>query len=114
MKWTKDHRLRKRWQFQEVQRRGSRKRASCFLVLYVPSSNNQSRIGITVSKKVGNAVVRNHIKRWMREAARKEFHNLRGFWDIVLIAFPQAKNSNFSAIQEELRSTFLFLSKKLQ
>lgn len=130
MKWTKNHRLRKRWQFQQVQQRGSKKRVSCFLVLYLPSEKNksrnqsiahhcsqkvvQSRIGITVSKKVGNAVVRNQVKRWIREAARREYSHLNQAWDIVIIAFPRSKKAGFFTLQKELRTVFLFLSEKSQ
>jgi ribonuclease P protein component len=114
MKWTKNHRLRKRWQFQNVQQRGSRKRASCFLVLYLPSSENQSRVGITVSKKVGNAVVRNRVKRWIREAARMEYPILKGFWDIVVIAYPQSKSSSLVQIKLDIHAVFQFLSRKSQ
>jgi len=114
MKWTKDHRLRKRWQFQEVQQRGSRRRASCFLVLYQKSSVARNRFGITVSKKVGNAVVRNKVKRWIREAIRNKYDILYGNWDMVIIAYPQAKSAGFSTFQYELHKIFSFLSKKLQ
>ena len=112
MIWTKNHRLRKRWQFQKVQQRGSRKRASCFLVLYLPSAEKQSRIGITVSKKVGNAVVRNRVKRWIREAARMEYSLLKGIWDIVVIAYPQAKSSSIDQIKLDIRVVFQYLSRK--
>lgn len=129
MKWTKNHRLRKRWQFQKVQQRGSKKRVSCFLVLYLPSSKNkarnesiancsqkvvQSRVGITVSKKVGNAVVRNQVKRWLREAARREYSLLNQAWDIVIIASPRSKTAGLVTLQKELRTVFLFLSEKSQ
>ena len=129
MKWTKNHRLRKRWQFQKVQQRGSKKRVSCFLVLYMPSSKNkarnestaehsqvalQSRIGITVSKKVGNAVVRNQVKRWLREAARREYHLLQQAWDVVIIASHRSKTAGLVTLQKELRTVFLFLSKNSQ
>lgn len=112
-----------------MQQRGSKKRVSCFLVLYLPSSKNksrnesithhsqpvvQSRIGITVSKKVGNAVVRNRVKRWLREAARKEYSLLSHAWDIVIIASPRSKNAGFVTLQKELRTVFLFLSEKSQ
>ena len=114
MRWTKNHRLRKRWQFKEVQQRGSKKRASCFLLLYLPSSGCQSRIGITVSKKVGNAVVRNKVKRHMREATRQEYHLLPTGVDVVLIAYPKAKEASVNLFRRELRRIFLILAKKLQ
>ena len=114
MKWTKAHRLRKRWQFQEVQKRGSRRRASCFLVLYQKNAILGNRFGITVSKKVGNAVVRNKVKRMIREAIRSEFHTLHGNWDLIVIAYPQSKKAPVSTFQTELHKIFSFLSKKLQ
>ena len=114
MKWTKSHRLRKRWQFQEVQQRGSRRRASCFLVLYQKNAISETRFGITVSKKVGNAVVRNRVKRIIREAIRAEYSNVLGNWDMVLIAYPQSKDASLSVFTRELRKIFSFLSKKLQ
>ena len=113
-KWTKKHRLQKRWQFQQVQQRGSKKRASCFLALYIRGASLQSRIGITVSKKVGTAVMRNQVKRWIREASRIEYNVLSHFWDIVIIAYPQAAQSSFEEIHTNIRSLFLFLSKKSQ
>ena len=113
-KWTKSHRIQKRWQFQQVQQRGSKQRASCFLALYLPGSTSQSRIGITVSKKVGNAVMRNQVKRWIRESSRIEYATLKGIWDVVIIAYPTAAQSDFMQLKTSIRSLFIFLSKKSQ
>jgi ribonuclease P protein component len=44
----------------------------------------RSRIGLTVPRALGNAVVRNRIKRRMREAVRKQLHSLEPQWQIVL------------------------------
>ena len=52
-------------------------------------SEEGSRFGITVSRKVGNAVTRNRVKRWLREAIRHERDGLDG-GDVVFIAHPQA------------------------
>ena len=114
MIWPKDYRIRKRTTFQKVQRQGSRKKASCFLALYQKGSASKSRVGITVSKKVGNAVVRSRIKRWIREALRKEYPQLMGVWDVVVIAYPNSIHSSAEQIQKEIRHVFLFLSKKSQ
>ena len=114
MSWPKDYRVRKRITFQEVQRRGSRKRASCFLALYIHGSGTKSRIGITVSKKVGNAVIRNKVKRWIREGLRREYPQLSGIWDVVIIAYPSAAHACAAQLQTDIRNVFLFLSRKSQ
>lgn len=63
-------RLRKRCQFNDVYRMGCKKHTPHFLFLLADSTVLQSRLGITVSKKVGNAVVRNRVKRVIREFFR--------------------------------------------
>ena len=114
MRWTKHHRLRKRWQFLDVQKRGSKKRASCFLLLSLPSMESQSRIGITVSKKVGHAVIRNRVKRIFREAIRHEYKRLTKSLDIVLIAYTNAKNVQLHEVRFELQRIFSYLSQNSQ
>jgi RNase P protein component len=54
-----------------IQGRGQRVHSRRFVFQFVPGDGPESRLGITVSKKVGNAVVRNRIKRWVREAFRR-------------------------------------------
>ena len=111
MKWSKNHRIKKRWHFQEIQKRGNKIRSSCLLVLYKSNMVAQSRIGITVSKKVGNAVLRNRVKRWIREGARKEYHLLSNPLDLVVIAHPSIIEKGAVLVQKELRNVFCRLQK---
>lgn len=63
-------RLRRRREFLKVQQRGRRLYAGEVLVLALEGAGKRPRIGITVSSKVANAVGRNRVKRWVREAFR--------------------------------------------
>jgi ribonuclease P protein component len=83
-------RLRRRREFVEVQQRGRRLYSGEVLVLALETGAARPRIGITVSSKVGNAVERNRVKRWVREAWRGARAELPAV-DLVVIARPAAK-----------------------
>jgi ribonuclease P protein component len=102
----RSQRLRKRSSFLLVQQHGHRI-AGRTLVLYAMSRRDgmatpAGRLGITVGRRVGNAVIRNRIKRWLRESYRRLAS--RPDVDIVAIAKPTAANSTFQATSLELRS----------
>lgn len=61
-------RLRRRREFLLVQQRGRRVFSGDVLVLALDTGAGRPRIGITVSSKIANAVARNRVKRWVREA----------------------------------------------
>lgn len=65
------------------------------------------RVGLVVSRRVGNAVVRNRVKRWIREAARRSFETLQGSWDLVVIAHTSAAEAGAAVIAAEVETVFL-------
>ncbi len=67
-----------------------------------PNSLETSRVGLSVSKRVGKAVVRNLVKRRLREALRRL--DLRDGWDILLIARKGAGDTDFHTLERSLRS----------
>ncbi len=74
-----------------------------YLVLYLCGNGlGKNRIGISVSKKVGNSVVRHHVKRLIRETCRLHEHELREGYDIVIVARVRAKDSGFFTIENSL------------
>uniref|UniRef100_A0A7C4MTX9 Ribonuclease P protein component n=1 Tax=Desulfatirhabdium butyrativorans TaxID=340467 RepID=A0A7C4MTX9_9BACT len=81
-------RLRKKSEYQLVYERGKRVHNEVFTVHYMSNTCTRSRLGMSVSRKVGGAVVRNRIKRIAREVFRLHRERLfpNGHWDIHLIA----------------------------
>jgi ribonuclease P protein component len=85
MRFPKAARLLRRREFLAVQERGARLHAGAYLVLGLPNGRGVARIGVTVSSRVANAVIRNRVKRWVREAFRAMRPALPAV-DLVVIA----------------------------
>lgn len=84
--FPKNERLLKRPEFQTVLENGKKIVNNYLILVGAPSSSKGiSRMGIIASKKVGNAVARNKVKRRIRESFRLIKHQYIG-WDIVVIA----------------------------
>ncbi len=82
----RSYRLKKNRDFKEVFQQG-KSILNKYMVLYYRKNHLQKlRIGFTVSKKIGGAVVRNRIKRILREAVRKHILEMVSGIDIILIA----------------------------
>lgn len=99
----RSHRLKKNEHFQAVFQRG-RSAANKQFVLYSARQEGQAafRAGISVSKKIGNAVIRNRVKRLIREAvARLETAIPQGL-DLVIIARPGVESMSLDAIEQSL------------
>lgn len=84
-----------------MQQRGRRIYSGELLVLALDSGTPQPRIGITVSSKVGNAVERNRVKRWIREGWRSVVGHLPAV-DVVVIARPAALGAGLAGVQKAL------------
>ncbi|MBN2575382.1 MAG: ribonuclease P protein component [Deltaproteobacteria bacterium] len=100
-------RLRKRSAFVAAQAHGHRRSGRTLVVYAVarnePNAGQLGRLGLTVSRKVGGAVTRNRVKRWVRESYRRLSGDRWTGADIVVIAKPAAAGSSYQAITGELR-----------
>ena len=80
-----------------------------YLVLYArPNREGTNRVGITVSKKLGHAVVRNRARRRLREAYRLQEDAFQSGWDIVVVARHRCVEAKFS----DLCAGYLNLARK--
>ncbi len=97
--------LKKTQDFSFVYQRG-KSYANRTLVLYVfrKKDSDRNRVGISVSKKVGNSVIRHHLTRLVRESYRlHETEFVRGV-DMIVLVRPGAKESDFFTIERALLS----------
>lgn len=94
--------LKKNVDFQSVYRNGN-SYANRFLVMYILENHtNRNRLGISVSKKVGNSVIRHHITRLVRESYRLQEDMFDSGLDIVVIARAAARNASYHEIDSAL------------
>ena len=94
--------LKKNQDFQSVYRKG-RSYANKLLVMYVLENNmERNRLGISVSKKVGNSVVRHHVTRLVRESYRLQENIFHSGLDIVVIARANAASASYAEIESAL------------
>lgn len=94
--------LRRRREFLLVQSRGARSRGQRLVLLVLPNPDGETRLGFTVSKKVGNAVVRNRVRRRLRELFRQKHACLLAGHDTVVIAYPGAASASSAELLADL------------
>jgi ribonuclease P protein component len=109
-RFPKAARLLKRREFLEVQEKGQKLPTDCLLGLARPNGRPYSRVGLTISSKVGNAVERARLRRLLRECFRKR----QGHWppgvDVVLVVRQSAKDASFAVVSR----AFDGVTRKLQ
>ena len=94
--------LKKNIDFQNVYRNG-KSYANRFLVVYILENNTEkNRLGISVSKKVGNSVIRHHLTRLIRESYRLHEDMFDSGLDIVVIARATARNISYYEVESAL------------
>ncbi|MCR1899246.1 ribonuclease P protein component [Irregularibacter muris] len=96
------HTLKKNQDFKLLYNKGQ-SFANRLLVIYYSSNGNYvNRLGLSVSKKVGNSVVRNRVKRLMRESYRLNEDKIKKGYDMILIARVKANDADYKSIESAL------------
>ena len=96
-------RVRRRSAFRRIQSEGRRVHTQHFVLIQRASEAGRQRLGITVTKKIGNAVARNRVKRLVREAFRQNRPWFTPNVDIVFIAKRGAPSLGLADVLRELQ-----------
>ncbi|GAB4072022.1 ribonuclease P protein component [Barrientosiimonas marina] len=99
----KRYRVKNNREFQYVFRQG-KSFANRQLVVYYLDKPDQAhfRIGVSVGKKIGNAVTRNQIKRYLRQAFIELEDHVKPCYDVIIIARQPTKQMNFHQVKQSL------------
>jgi len=98
-------RIRRSSDYERTWQEGQRCHTAHFVVIVNPG-RDFSRLGITVSRKVGNAVCRNQFKRWIRDLFRCHYRRFGSIVDLSIIAKRHAGPLNRSQVDRELLTVF--------
>ena len=101
--FPKRNRLLKRTEYVRVQRRGRKLTTKSMLMLVYPGKKGRTRLGIVASKKLGNSVVRNRLKRLLREVFRRNRNLFPESSDLVIIPKKVSHQVDYHSLKEEFR-----------
>ena len=99
-------RLRHSADFQRLRAEGKTWRHPFFTLSAAPNTLPTSRFGFIISRRVGNAVVRNRVRRLLREAVRHALPRLKAGFDIVFIVRNEIVNQPYSEVCQTLEQMF--------
>ena len=88
--------VKENYEFRRIYRKGRSAVSPYFVVYCLKNRAGASRLGITVSKKLGHAVVRNRVRRRLREIYRLNSSQLKTGWDIVIVARSRCVGAEYS------------------
>jgi ribonuclease P protein component len=97
--------LTQRAQYLTVYKSGKAWANNLLVVKALPNEFEYSRFGFSVTKNIGKAVVRNHIKRLLKEICR--LTPVKSGWDIVLIARPESVNTDYHELKKSVETLLL-------
>ena len=97
-------RLTKSGQYAHVYQKGSSWASALLVLKAVPNELMFSRWGLSVSRRVGGAVVRNRVKRVLREILRQT--PVKAGWDIIILVRPAAAQAKYVTLEKALRALF--------
>jgi ribonuclease P protein component len=105
---TKTLRMKRNTQFSYVFKKGQMFKAKGLMMIVAPKRYKTQKIGLVVTKKIGKSVVRNHVKRLIRESIRVHLSLISPTLDLIIVARQGVESATF----QEINKTILELLKK--
>ncbi len=96
---NKKYRLRRNRDFQYTYKKGRSIRHPLLVLIYRRTDRDESRIGFSITKKFGNAVQRNRIKRQLREILRLQYNQLKNGYDIIFVVRKEARGASYQMLE---------------
>ena len=106
---NKDHIVKSTRDFTNIINNGRYVKNKCLVLYFMPNKEDKYRVGVTASKKLGNAVVRNKIKRQLRNIVHKYKKSYQNGWDYIIIV----RNSYIDCSFKEIECYFCELVNKI-
>ena len=99
----REHRLRRGSDFARVRKQGRAWSHPLLVLTAAPNAEQVTRVGFSVSKRVGKSHVRNRVRRLLREAVRAHLSRVSPGFDVVIIAKPALVDQPFAAVEAAVR-----------
>lgn len=98
----RNNRLKKRYQFNYVYKSGEHFSGEHVVLYFVSSKTKSVKIGFAVTKKVGHAVVRNKVRRRLREIMQKHLPFIKQNYNIIVVAKDTITSATFQDLSSEI------------
>ncbi len=101
------NRLKKRKHFNYIYKMGQSKNSQFVKLVFIKSKFKPFKVGFSVSKKIGNSVVRNKVKRRMKEIIYSFSSNMSDNFNYIFVAKQGIENLNFEKLKQEIKKLII-------
>ena len=112
--FSPQQRIKKKSEFLLLYKTGRRYKGKYFSLIYLPNALSFSRFAVVASRKVGDAVERNKIKRWMRELFRRNKEIIKNPMDIIVIPKKDIMELPWASLHKEYLTAIEFINQNNQ
>lgn len=103
---NKKLKIRNNREFRKVYDKGKSIANKHLVMFYIKNGLDYNRVGFSTTKKLGNAIIRNRVKRLIKESYRLNNHELTNGYDIVFLARVRANNASYKDIEKSIINLF--------